>query len=51
MMPAMIFGMAALGAVIIPLGFHILANVAGLALLFAKMALLLATITGVKRVI
>ncbi|XP_055295660.1 uncharacterized protein LOC129565150 [Sitodiplosis mosellana] len=49
MMPAMVFGMAALGLVIIPLGFHIMANIAGLALLLGKMALLIATITSLKR--
>lgn len=50
MMPAMIFGMAVLGVVIIPIGFHIMAHIGGLALLLGKMALLIATITSLKRV-
>lgn len=51
MFPAMIFGMAVLGVIIIPLGFNFLATIGGMALLFGKMALLIATITGIKRVI
>lgn len=50
MFPVMIFGMAALGVVIIPIGFHIMTVISGTALLFAKMALLVASITGSKRV-
>lgn len=50
MFPAMIFGMAVLGVIIIPIGFHIMSVIGGLALLFGKMALLLATVTGFKRV-
>lgn len=50
MFPAMIFGMAVLGCIIIPLGFHILAVLGGKALFIAKMALLIATITNLKKV-
>lgn len=52
MFPAMIFGMAILGAITIPIGFHVLTIIGGKALLFGKMALLLAVITAnTKRVI
>lgn len=50
MFPAMIFGMAVLGCIIIPLGFHILTVLGGKALFIAKMALLIATITSLKKV-
>ncbi|XP_031617104.1 uncharacterized protein LOC116336984 [Contarinia nasturtii] len=49
MMPAMVFGMAVLGVIIIPLGFHVMAKIGGLALLFGKLALLIASITSLKR--
>lgn len=50
MFPAMIFGMAVLGVVIIPIGFHIMTVIGGTALLFGKMALLLAIMNSTKRV-
>lgn len=51
MFPAMIFGMAVLGVVIIPIGFHIMTVIGGTALLFGKMALLLAVMnSNTKRV-
>lgn len=52
MFPAMIFGMAILGVIIIPIGFHIMTVIGGTAVLFAKMALLISVINGsTKRVI
>lgn len=50
MLPMMVFGVTALGMVLVPLGFQFLAVLGGKALLLAKMALLLASINGVKRV-
>lgn len=50
MFPMMVFGMAVLGVIIVPIGFHIMTVISGTALLFAKMALLVASITGSKRV-
>lgn len=50
MLPMMIFGVTALGVVTIPMGFQFLSVVAGKALLLAKMALVMATINGLKRV-
>lgn len=48
--PSMIFGMAVLGTVIIPLGFHMLILLGGKALFIAKMAFLIAIITHPKKV-
>lgn len=50
MLPMMAFGMTALGMVVVPIGFQFLAVLGGKALLLAKMALLLASINGIKRV-
>ncbi|XP_075161954.1 DUF1676 domain-containing protein Osi23 [Haematobia irritans] len=50
MMLTMMFGVTAFGAVIVPMGFQLLSIVSGKALLLAKMALLLASINGLKRV-
>lgn len=50
MFPMMVFGMCALGMVVIPIMFHIMMVMSGTALLFAKMALLMASVTGSKRV-
>lgn len=50
MLPMMSFGMTALGMILMPIGFQFLAVLAGKALLLAKMALLLASINGIKRV-
>lgn len=50
MMLTMMFGVTALGAVLVPMGFQLLSVVSGKALLLAKMALLLASINGLKRV-
>ncbi|TDG49235.1 hypothetical protein AWZ03_004324 [Drosophila navojoa] len=50
MIITMMFGVTALGAVLVPMGFQLLAIVSGKALLLAKMALLLASINGLKRV-
>lgn len=49
--PSMIFGMAVLGTVIIPLGFNMLALLGGKALFIAKMAFLIAIITHPRKVI
>lgn len=50
MLPMMAFGITALGMVLVPMGFQFLAVLGGKALLLAKMALLLASINGIKRV-
>ncbi|XP_013109458.2 uncharacterized protein LOC106088483 [Stomoxys calcitrans] len=50
MMLTMMFGVTAFGAVLVPMGFQFLSIVSGKALLLAKMALLLASINGLKRV-
>lgn len=50
MLPMMLFGITALGVITVPMGFQMLAIVAGKALLLAKMALLLASMNGLKRV-
>lgn len=50
MLPMMVFGITALGMVMVPLGFQFLAVLGGKALLLSKMALLLASINGIKRV-
>lgn len=50
MLPMMIFGMTALGMIMVPIGFQLLAMLGGKALLLSKMALLLASINGLKRV-
>lgn len=51
MLPIMIFGMTALGMIMVPIGFQLLAVLSGKALLLSKMALLLASINGLKRVL
>lgn len=51
MLPMMAFGMTAAGLVMGPLGFQFLAVLAGKALLLSKMALLLATVNGLKKVL
>lgn len=48
--PAMIFGMAVLGMITIPIGFHLMSIIGGKAFLFAVMALLISTMTSLKRV-
>lgn len=50
MLPMMIFGVTALGMILVPMGFQFLTVLGGKALLLAKMALLLASINGLKRV-
>lgn len=50
MLPMMIFGVTALGVFTIPMGFQFLSVISGKALLLAKMALMLALMNGVKRV-
>ncbi|XP_017849342.1 uncharacterized protein LOC108604395 [Drosophila busckii] len=50
MIITMMFGVTALGAILVPMGFQMLSVVSGKALLLAKMALLLASINGLKRV-
>lgn len=51
MLPMMAFGMTAVGLVMVPMGFQFLAVLAGKALLLSKMALLLASINGLKKVV
>ncbi|OWR52515.1 putative mitochondrial solute carrier [Danaus plexippus plexippus] len=50
LMTMMIFGVVSIGMVIIPMGFQFLAVLGGKALLLAKMALILASIQGLKKV-
>lgn len=50
MLPMMVFGITAFGMIVIPMGFQFLAVLGGKALLLAKMALLLASVNGLKRV-
>lgn len=51
MLPMMILGVLIFGIIVIPTGFQFLAVLGGKAFLMAKMALLLASINGLKRVI
>nr|XP_029710226.1 uncharacterized protein LOC109414104 [Aedes albopictus] len=50
MIPMMIFGVTVFGMFVIPMGFQFLAALSGKAFLMAKLALLLASINGLKRV-
>lgn len=50
MMPIMMFGVMALGMIMIPMGFQFLAVLGGKALLLAKMALILTSIQGLKKI-
>ncbi|XP_038122902.1 uncharacterized protein LOC119771222 isoform X1 [Culex quinquefasciatus] len=50
MIPMMIFGVVVFGSFVIPMGFQFLAALSGKAFLMAKLALLLASINGLKRV-
>ncbi|KAI8424422.1 hypothetical protein MSG28_002921 [Choristoneura fumiferana] len=50
MMVMMMFGIVSIGMVLIPMGFQFLAVLGGKALLLAKMALILATIQGLKKI-
>lgn len=49
-LPMMLLGIVSLGIIVIPMGFQFLAVIAGKAFLMSKMALLLASINGLKRV-
>lgn len=50
MVPAMLFGLIAIGMIIVPMGFQLLSMFAGKAVLLSKLALLLASLNGLKRV-
>ncbi|CAB3237143.1 unnamed protein product [Arctia plantaginis] len=50
MMTMMMFGVVSIGMVIVPMGFQFLAVLGGKALLLAKMALILASIQGLKKI-
>ncbi|CAH0725320.1 unnamed protein product, partial [Brenthis ino] len=50
MMTMMMFGIVSIGMVFIPMGFQFLAVLGGKALLLAKMALILASIQGLKKI-
>ncbi|KAI8424423.1 hypothetical protein MSG28_002921 [Choristoneura fumiferana] len=50
MMVMMMFGIVSIGMVLIPMGFQFLAVLGGKALLLAKMALILASIQGLKKI-
>lgn len=49
-MPLIIFATVALGMVLIPMGFQFLAVLGGKALLLSKMALILSSIQGLKKI-
>lgn len=49
-MPLIMFATVALGMVLIPMGFQFLAVLGGKALLLAKMALILSSIQGLKKI-
>lgn len=50
-MTMMMFGIVSIGMVLVPMGFQFLAVLGGKALVLAKMALILASIQGLKKVI
>lgn len=50
MMPMMMLGLMLLGSVFIPMGFQFLAVLGGKALILAKMALILSSIQGLKKI-
>lgn len=50
MMTMMMFGIVSVGMVFVPMGFQFLAVLGGKAFLLAKMALVLASIQGLKKV-
>lgn len=50
MLPMMLFGIVAIGMILVPMGFQFLSMFAGKAVLLSKIALLLASISGLKRV-
>lgn len=50
MLPAMMFGIIAIGMILVPIGFQFLSMFAGKAVLLSKLALMLASINGLKRV-
>nr|XP_021187257.2 uncharacterized protein LOC110374042 [Helicoverpa armigera] len=50
MMTMMMFGIVSIGMVLVPMGFQFLAVLGGKALLLAKMALILASIQGLKKI-
>uniref|UniRef100_A0A336MJV4 CSON002766 protein n=1 Tax=Culicoides sonorensis TaxID=179676 RepID=A0A336MJV4_CULSO len=50
MLPMMLLGVVSVATVIIPMGFQFLAVIAGKSFLMAKMALILASVNGLKRV-
>lgn len=49
-MPILLFGLLGLGMILVPMGFQFLAVLGGKALLLAKMALMLTSIQGLKKV-
>lgn len=50
MLPMMLFGIVAIGMILVPMGFQFLSMFAGKAVLLSKIALLLSSISGLKRV-
>lgn len=50
MLPMMLFGITAIGMILVPIGFQFLSMFAGKAVLLSKLALMLASINGLKRV-
>lgn len=50
MMPMMLFGLTAIGLILVPIGFQFLSMFAGKAVLLSKLALMLASLNGLKRV-
>lgn len=50
MVPLMMMGFLLMGSILIPMGFQFLAVLGGKALLLAKMALILSSIQGLKKI-
>lgn len=50
MMPLLMMGFVLMGTILIPMGFQFLAVLGGKALLLAKMALILSSIQGLKKI-
>ncbi|XP_077281155.1 DUF1676 domain-containing protein Osi23 [Temnothorax americanus] len=50
MFPAMMMGLLLMGSIIVPMGFQFLAVLGGKALILAKMALILSSIQGLKKI-
>lgn len=50
MLPLMMMGLLLMGTILVPMGFQFLAVLGGKALILAKMALILSSIQGLKKI-